>query len=171
VRYAVRHAAGDRSSTAVTIVNTGAAPVDGWQLTFAVPVDQQLLRGWAGVWTQDGRLIRARGADLPVGGSVATGFDATYRDVTALPAGFELNGTACRSVLTVAAPPGPSVQPAGATRRPTGRSTPAGGGPSAATTDDSGRRRSGGATTRSKAGKDKPSKSKGKGKGKGKKKG
>ena len=112
VRYATRHGVGDRASTAVTIVNTGPVPVSGWQLTFAVPAEQRLLRGWAGVWTQDGRLMRARGDDLPAGGSVATGFDATYRGVNALPAGFQLNGSACRSVLTVADRPEPSAVPA-----------------------------------------------------------
>jgi hypothetical protein len=92
---------GGRTSTAVTIRNTGSVPVDAWQLSFTLPDRQRLVRGWSGHWRQAGMSVLARGGSLPAGGSVATGFDAAYRDVTSLPAEFLLNGTRCQSVLSV----------------------------------------------------------------------
>jgi eukaryotic-like serine/threonine-protein kinase len=101
VDYAVRSAMGGRTSTAVTIRNTGSVPVDAWQLSFTLPDRQRLVRGWSGQWRQAGMSVLARGGVLPAGGSVATGFDAAYRDVTSLPAEFLLNGTRCQTVLSV----------------------------------------------------------------------
>jgi hypothetical protein len=101
VDYAVRSAVGGRTSTAVTIRNTGSVRVDAWQLSFTLPDQQRLVRGWSGDWRQAGMSVLARGGSLPAGGSAATGFDATYRDVTSLPAEFLLNGTRCQSLLSV----------------------------------------------------------------------
>jgi eukaryotic-like serine/threonine-protein kinase len=101
VDYAIRSALDGRSSTAVTIRNTGQVPVDAWQLRFTLPEQQTVVRGWTGGWRQTGSEVLARGGALPAGGSVATGFDAAYRDATALPAAFMLNGTACTPVLSV----------------------------------------------------------------------
>ena len=101
VQYALRSAVNGRSSSAVTIRNTGSAPVDAWRLSFTLPDQQRLLRGWSGQWEQSGLSVHALGGALPPGGSVTTGFDAAYRNVTSLPAGFALNGTACASVMSV----------------------------------------------------------------------
>jgi serine/threonine-protein kinase len=101
VSYALRSAVNGRSSNAVTIRNTGSAPVEAWRLSFTLPDEQRLLRGWTGQWQQTGRSVLALGGSLPAGGSVATGFDAAYRGVTSLPAAFVLNGTACASALSV----------------------------------------------------------------------
>jgi serine/threonine-protein kinase len=101
VQYALRSAVNGRSSNAVTIRNTGSAPVAAWRLSFTLPDQQRLLRGWTGRWQQSGRSVQALGGALPAGGSIATGFDAAYRGVTALPAAFVLNGTTCASVLSV----------------------------------------------------------------------
>ena len=108
VDYSVRSASGGRASTAVTIANTGAAPLTGWQLEFRLPGEQRLVKGWNNGWQQNGGTVAVRGAALPPGGRVATGFDATYRSVTGLPAEFLLNGVACRSALSVT---GPSATP------------------------------------------------------------
>jgi serine/threonine-protein kinase len=101
VQYALRSAVNGRSSNAVTIRNTGSAPVAAWRLSFTLPDEQRLLHGWTGRWQQSGRSVQALGGALPAGGIVTTGFDAAYRGVTALPAAFMLNGTACASVLAV----------------------------------------------------------------------
>jgi eukaryotic-like serine/threonine-protein kinase len=101
VDYTVRSAVGGRSSTAVTIRNTGDVAVDAWRLTFALPGRQSLIRGWNNRWQQTGVDVQARGGALPAGGSVATGFEAQYRDAAALPAQFLLNGTACQSALSI----------------------------------------------------------------------
>jgi serine/threonine-protein kinase len=101
IDYAVRSAVGGRTSTAVTIRNTGSVAVDAWQLSFTLPDRQRLVRGWSGHWRQAGMSVLARGGSLPAGASVATGFDAAYRDVTSLPGEFLLNGTRCQPVLSV----------------------------------------------------------------------
>jgi hypothetical protein len=101
VDYAIHSALDGRSSTAVTIRNTGQVPVDAWQLRFTLPARQTVVRGWTGGWRQTGSEVLARGGALPAGGSVSTGFDASYRDATALPAAFVLNGTTCTPVLSV----------------------------------------------------------------------
>jgi serine/threonine-protein kinase len=101
VDYAIRSALDGRSSTAVTIRNTGQVPVDAWQLRFTLPDRQTVVRGWTGQWRQTGTDVLALGGALPAGGSVATGFDAVYGDATSLPAEFLLNGTTCRPVLSV----------------------------------------------------------------------
>jgi hypothetical protein len=101
VDYAIRSALDGRSSTAVTIRNTGQVPVDAWQLRFTLPGRQTVVRGWTDRWQQTGADVLALGGALPAGGRVATGFDAAYRDATALPATFVLNGTTCTPVLSV----------------------------------------------------------------------
>jgi serine/threonine-protein kinase len=94
VSYALRSAVDGRSSTAVTIRNTGSAPVAAWRLSFMLPDQQRLVRGWTDRWQQSGHSVVALGGALPAGGVVATGFDAAYGCVTSLPAAFALNGTA-----------------------------------------------------------------------------
>jgi eukaryotic-like serine/threonine-protein kinase len=95
VRYALRAAAGGRSSTAVTVVNTGDTPLAAWQLTFALPADQRVLRGWNGQWRQQGSAVRATGGSLRPGGSAATGFDGSYRTATTPPTQFRVDGVTC----------------------------------------------------------------------------
>ncbi len=115
VGYAIRSAAGGRISTAVTIANTGSGTVDGWHLTFDLPDGQKLVRGWnGGGWAQEGQALNVRGTGLAAGGRVSTGFDASYRDATTLPAQFRLNGTVCSAEMSVA---GATVPPTtGATK-------------------------------------------------------
>ncbi|MFC3383548.1 serine/threonine-protein kinase [Couchioplanes azureus] len=102
VRYAVRRAVGGKFSAAVTVANTGTAPISDWRLTFTFPAEQELIRGWNARWRQVGRTVQATGGDLPARASAATRLDGTYRETTALPAEFRLNGTACATVLSAA---------------------------------------------------------------------
>ena len=95
VKYAIRSAADGRVSTAVTVTGSGA---DKWQLSFALPDGQKLLRGWSHGWAQDGQSIQVTGTGLPV----KTGFDSSYRTATTLPAQFRLNGTVCQAQMSVA---------------------------------------------------------------------
>ena len=118
VTYALRSAVDGRSSTAVTIRNTGSAPVTAWRLSFTLPDEQRLVRGWTDRWQQSGHSVQALGGALPAGGAVATGFDAAYRGVTSLPGAFALNGTACGSVLSVQGQSTPKTSaPAPSTRK------------------------------------------------------
>jgi hypothetical protein len=101
VSYALRSAVDGRSSNAIIIRNTGSAPVPAWRLSFTLGDQQRLLRGWTGQWQQSGSSVLAVGGALAPGASVTTGFDAAYQGVSALPAAFMLNGTACASTLSV----------------------------------------------------------------------
>jgi hypothetical protein len=92
-------------STAVAVTGSGA---DKWQLSFALPDGQKLLRGWSPGWAQEGQAIQVTGTGLPV----TTGFDSSYRSATTLPAQFRLNGTVCEAEMSVAgrsAPPATTV--------------------------------------------------------------
>jgi hypothetical protein len=100
VRYAIRNALNGRFSAAVTVLNTGTVAAGKWRLTFALPAGQELVSGTG--WQQDGQSIRFAGTDLSVGSSASTGFDATYRDIAAMPAQFRVNDTVCATELSVA---------------------------------------------------------------------
>jgi hypothetical protein len=102
VQYAVQDVADGRTSTALTLVNDGAAAVTRWHLDFRLPTGQQLIRGSNAHWQQDGANVRADGTGLAPGRPLMTTFEASYRDTTTLPAAFTLNGVACRSDLSLA---------------------------------------------------------------------
>jgi tRNA A-37 threonylcarbamoyl transferase component Bud32 len=167
VRYAIRSVTDGRASTAVTIRNTGQVAVPAWQLRFTLPDGQRLVRGWTGAWQQDGTAVRAGGGALPVGGSVATGFDAAYRDATALPASFALNGVACEAEMTVQglSPAGPAAAGNGSA----GPTTSAGGSSGSSAGGSSGSS-AGGSSGNSGEGSKSSGKDKGKGKDKSKEK-
>ena len=102
VGYVIRSATNGRLSTAVTIANTGTVPADTWELAFSLPDGQKLVRGWQPGWAQDGHTLQVSGSDLPAGGRVSTGFDASYAGATTLPAEFTLNGAVCDAQMSVA---------------------------------------------------------------------
>jgi serine/threonine-protein kinase len=158
VRYAVRSATAGRSSTAVTVLNTGAAPVGDWTLRFALAEGQRLTRGWSANWRQDGRTVQVGGTRLTPGSEVRTGFDAHYLGANGLPAQFRVNGTLCTAELSMAGATTPSSRPV--VRRVT---PPRTGGQAA-----SDREAEQAVKEIVKKGKSKPGKSKGKQKGKGK---
>ncbi|WP_169951013.1 PHB depolymerase family esterase [Microbispora sp. H11081] len=83
----------------VTITNTGAAPVNGWTVTWAWSGNQQVVNAWNATVTQSGTQVVARNVSynpaIPAGGSTNFGFQGTYSGTNGTPAGFALNGTAC----------------------------------------------------------------------------
>ncbi|WP_250005377.1 serine/threonine-protein kinase [Actinoplanes sp. M2I2] len=119
VRYALRGTAAGRASAKVTILNTGEVAVPAWRLSFALPSDQRLLKGWSATWRQKGRTVEAAGGRLPAGGTAATSFSTTYGEVAALPVTFRLNGTTCQAEMSVrTAPVANPARPAGAAPQP-----------------------------------------------------
>jgi hypothetical protein len=123
VRYALRGTDSGRAATAVTIRNTGPAPLPQWRLSFALPSGQRLLRGRGVDWSQQGGTVHATGGQLPAGGSVAAGFDVAYGEVAALPVSFRLNGTTCVAEMSVQAP---SAHPTQTPAKPATPAAPAG---------------------------------------------
>ncbi|WP_405096849.1 cellulose binding domain-containing protein [Micromonospora sp. NBC_01412] len=86
---------------AVDIVNNGAAPINGWTLTWTWPTTwQQVSGGWNANWEQVGRTVRVTNtADNRLiaggGGSTSAGFVGSYGGPNVLPTAFTLNGVVC----------------------------------------------------------------------------
>jgi cellulase/cellobiase CelA1 len=83
----------------VTIGNTGASAVNGWQLAFTFPGDQRITNAWNAAVSQSGSNVTATNlsydATISPGGNVSFGFQGTWASNDAAPSGFSLNGTAC----------------------------------------------------------------------------
>ncbi|MEU7848528.1 cellulose binding domain-containing protein [Micromonospora parva] len=82
-----------------TVHNLGAAPVDGWTVTFSYPGDQQVTSGWNATIGQTGATVTARNVDwnrvLAPDGSATFGIQGRWGVSDAPPTGFLLNGAAC----------------------------------------------------------------------------
>ncbi|WP_236647880.1 serine/threonine-protein kinase [Micromonospora sicca] len=102
VRYSLSGAVDGRSSTRVSITNTGPVPIDDARLAFSLPGHQRLVQGSPGSWRQSGDTIQASIGNLPPTRTVTATVAVTYRGTTSLPDQFRLNGRSCRSALTVA---------------------------------------------------------------------
>ncbi|NBE79944.1 cellulose binding domain-containing protein [Micromonospora rubida] len=89
---------------AVDIVNNGAAPINGWTLTWTWPTTwQQVNSGWSANWEQVGRTVRVTNtADnrqiAGGGGSTSAGFVGAYSGPNVPPAAFTLNGVVCTTL-------------------------------------------------------------------------
>ncbi|MEU4421724.1 cellulose binding domain-containing protein [Actinoplanes sp. NPDC024001] len=85
---------------ALRITNTGAAPVDGWALTFDVAGDQRITSAWNAAYAQDGAKVTLRNAhwngSLAPGASRDVGLMGSWTTVGPAPAAFVLNGQPCR---------------------------------------------------------------------------
>ncbi|WP_431878244.1 cellulose binding domain-containing protein [Micromonospora marina] len=84
---------------AVTVQNTGTAPVDGWIVTFSFPGDQHITTAWNATVGQTGAAVTARNADwnrvIAPNGSATFGFQGRWSASNAPPTGFSLNGAPC----------------------------------------------------------------------------
>jgi hypothetical protein len=83
----------------VTIKNAGTAPVDGWNLGFALPAGQSVTSAWNASLTSSGGTVTARdvgfNSRIQAGGTQSFGFQGTYTGTFAEPDRFTLNGAAC----------------------------------------------------------------------------
>jgi hypothetical protein len=84
----------------VTVTNTGTAAVNGWTVRYTYAGDQRVTSGWSATVTQSGPTVTATNvaydATIAPGQSVSFGVQGTFGVSDAAPAGFTLNGTACR---------------------------------------------------------------------------
>lgn len=80
----------------VTITNTSGAVIEDWTLTWDFGGNQKISSAWNSVVTQSGNSVTVKGVDwnanIPAGGSVSFGFQATYRGSNSKPSSFILNG-------------------------------------------------------------------------------
>jgi cellulase/cellobiase CelA1 len=85
--------------SAVTVINTGAAAINGWSLMWTFPNGQTTLRVWDGVATSDGSTVTVRStpdnAPLPPAATAMFGFTGAAGSRNAPPDEFTLNGVHC----------------------------------------------------------------------------
>ncbi|MGB3442103.1 MAG: PHB depolymerase family esterase [Actinophytocola sp.] len=86
-------------TAAVTITNTGTAPVNGWSLAFTLPSGQTITSGWNATYSPASGQVTARpltyNTTIGPSASVGIGFQATHTGDTGEPTSFTLNGNAC----------------------------------------------------------------------------
>ncbi|PZG14251.1 extracellular catalytic domain type 1 short-chain-length polyhydroxyalkanoate depolymerase [Nonomuraea aridisoli] len=86
-------------TAAVTITNTGGAPLSSWSLAFTLPTGQTITSTWNATVTPAAGQVTARNVayngDVAPGASAAFGFQATHGGDTTEPSAFALDGTAC----------------------------------------------------------------------------
>lgn len=86
-------------TAAVTITNTGTAPINGWTLAFTLPGGQTITSGWNATYSPASGQVSARpltyNTTINQSASVGIGFQATHTGNTAEPTSFTLNGNPC----------------------------------------------------------------------------
>jgi hypothetical protein len=86
-------------SANLTLTNLGAAPLSGWQITYAYAGNQQLQQGWNGTWTQSGKTVTVSSATwngtVAPNASVGTGANFGYSGANTAPTSFSVNGSPC----------------------------------------------------------------------------
>ncbi|MDW8069429.1 MAG: glycoside hydrolase family 48 protein, partial [Anaerolineae bacterium] len=127
VQYTVLNDWGSGATVDVTIYNLSSSAINGWELAWTFPGNQQITNLWNGSYTQTGANVRVWNASWnasipPNGGSVAFGFNLTYSGSNPAPTTFTLNGTPCTG--TPVPTPTPGATPT-ATATPTRTPTPA----------------------------------------------
>jgi hypothetical protein len=98
VKFADTNDWGNGYVGSIDIVNNGAAPVNGWTLSFTWPAAwQSVSSGWNATWTQSGTTVRVTsdGSLAANGGATNVGFVGAYSGPNVLPVAFTLNGTVC----------------------------------------------------------------------------
>lgn len=83
----------------VAVTHNGSSALDGWELSWDFPAGQQVTSGWSGEWSQSGSTVtvsnRGWNGDVPPGGSVRVGFNASHTGSNPEPTAFTLNGRSC----------------------------------------------------------------------------
>jgi serine/threonine-protein kinase len=98
VRYAARTDRTGEFTAQLSVTNTGAAELAGWQLAFRLPGDQQVRRLIPGTWRQEGPAVTVRGgtARLAPGATARVSIAGSYQGANPMPTGFVLSGMTCQ---------------------------------------------------------------------------
>jgi len=95
VDYSVANDWGSGATVDVTINNEGTTAINGWNLQFTFPGNQQITNMWSATYTQSGSQVsvnnEAWNGTIPAGGSVTFGFNLTYSGTNSAPTDFVLN--------------------------------------------------------------------------------
>jgi lysophospholipase L1-like esterase len=101
VTYTVNQWSGGFTANLV-IRNTGSTTINGWNLTFTFPGNQQITQIWNGVLTQNGNNVTITNASynatIMPNGTANPGFNGSWSGSNPNPTLFKLNGVTC-SVL------------------------------------------------------------------------
>ncbi len=86
-------------TAAITITNTGTAPVSNWSLAFTLPGGQTITSGWNATFSPSSGQVTARpmsyNPTIAPSASVGIGLQATHTGNAAEPMSFTLNGNPC----------------------------------------------------------------------------
>jgi predicted MFS family arabinose efflux permease len=101
VGYSVTTQWNNGFGTAITIKNTGTAPINSWQLTWTWAGNQQITQSWNSNYSQSGAnatLTNASwNATIAAGATLSgMGFNASYSGSNQSPSVFYVNGTRCQ---------------------------------------------------------------------------
>ncbi|WLS44419.1 cellulose binding domain-containing protein [Micromonospora profundi] len=86
-------------TAAISVTNTGSAPINGWSLAFTLPSGQTITGGWNATYSPTSGAVTAR--NVSYNGTIAPntavdiGFQATHSGNAGRPSAFTLNGAAC----------------------------------------------------------------------------
>ena len=99
ISYAVTDTWTNGFTGSINIYNTGSSTINGWTLVFGFPNGQNMTYIWSATATQLGSQVTLTNASynstIPVNGSVALGFNASWSDTNRYPTSFILNGVPC----------------------------------------------------------------------------
>lgn len=91
------------SFSSMIIIKSGEY-TSGWTLSFTFPANQQITQGWNGIYSQNGNQVTVTNtsydASFAPGGTVTTGFNATWSGSNPAPTRFVLNGILCTASMT-----------------------------------------------------------------------
>jgi len=101
VNYSVTSQWNGGFGTAITIKNTGTAPINGWNLTWTWAANQQITQAWNSNYTQAGQNASLTNATwnptIAAGATLSgMGFNASFSGTNAAPSAFYVNGTLCQ---------------------------------------------------------------------------
>ena len=99
VTYTVSSQWNTGATVDIAITNTGKSAINGWNLAFTFPGNQQITQSWSGTASQSGKNVTIKNAgfnaSIAPGGRQTTGFNLSYSGSNQKPSGFKLNGKAC----------------------------------------------------------------------------
>ncbi|MFE3032748.1 PHB depolymerase family esterase [Streptomyces canus] len=86
-------------TASLTITNTGATAINGWQLAFTLPTGQTITNGWGATYSPSSGAVTGTNATyngtIAPNASVSIGYQASHGGNSAAPGAFTLNSKAC----------------------------------------------------------------------------
>jgi hypothetical protein len=99
ITYAKQWDSGSGFGANVTINNTGTTAINGWTVNWTFAGNQRVTNAWIGRLVSPGPNVsiasESWSANIPAGGSLTFGFNASYTGTNTNPTAFTLNGAQC----------------------------------------------------------------------------